>query len=199
MVDPKILIPQWKASLSKDSAFKACLWAVVLLVFSGCGYRLNLSGSSMRGGLNTLAIPMVESSATVAGLEADFTNIIRQEFLSHSTIPIVSEKEADAVLIGRIERIETAPLSYDIQQTSVQDHTVTYEVTNLRRLKVFLSIRLINRLTGEVLWRDSHMEEKGSYAVCTDPIENRFRERTALKEIARLLAKRVYLKTVDTF
>jgi hypothetical protein len=153
----------------------------------------------MRGGLNSLAIPILESSASIAGLEADFTNIIRQEFLSHSTIPIVSKKEADAVLIGRIERIETTPLSYDIQETPVQGQNVTYEVTNLRRLKVLISIKLVNRLTGKVLWKDSRMEEKGSYAVCADPIENRFRERAALKEIARLLAKRVYLKIVDTF
>ncbi|RLB43871.1 MAG: hypothetical protein DRH12_01640 [Deltaproteobacteria bacterium] len=174
-------------------------FAGFVLALLGCGYRAELSGTSLRGHLNTLAIPTVESPATVAGIEADFTNIIRQEFLSHSTIPIVPRKEASALLVGKIKRIDTSPLSYNIQKTEVSGETVAYETTNLRRIRVRMSVKMINRRTGEVLWEAEDLEEKSSYAVSDDPLENQYRERMALMEIAGLLAKRIYLKTADIF
>jgi len=175
-----------------------CVSSVFLILF-GCGYHFNLSGTSLRGGLHTLAIPTVQSSSTLAGLEGDFTNIIRREFLSHSTIPIVSRKRASAVLVGKIERVDTSPLSYDIQKQTVGGTTVSYETTSLRRIRVKMSIKMVNKGTGQVLWEDHDMEEKASYTLSNDPVENQYRERAALKEIARLLAKRIYLKTVDAF
>ena len=172
--------------------------AITLSLF-GCGYHFNLSGYSLRGGLRSLAIPTLESRATIQGLEADFTNIIRREFLSHSTIPLVGVKDASAVLVGRIECIETSPLSYDIQKSSVGGKTVSYELTSLRRIKVKLSMRMVRQDTGQTLWEEKAMEEKASYSVSDDPIETSYREKMALRQIARQLAKRVYLKTVDTF
>ncbi|HDG97691.1 MAG TPA: hypothetical protein ENG73_05915 [Desulfobacterales bacterium] len=173
--------------------------AAITFALFGCGYHFNLSGSSLRGGLHSLAIPTLDSRATVQGLEADFTNIIRKEFSSHSTIALVTVKDASAVLVGRIERIETSPLSYDIQESSVGGKTVSYELTNLRRIKVKLSMKMVRRDTGEILWEEKGMEEKASYSASNDPIETSYREKIALRQIAEQLAKRVYLKTVDTF
>jgi len=172
---------------------------VLAAIVSGCSYRFNLAGTRLRGGLSTLAIPALKTNATVQGLEADFTDIIRREFLSHSTISLVSVKEASAVLMGKIEQVETSPLSYDIEQNSVGGKTVSYELTNLRRIKVRLSMRMVRSDTGEILWEEKGMEEKASYNVSSDPMETRFREKIALRQIAEQLAKRVYLKTVDTF
>ncbi len=185
----------------KDRAFLIALLMIIgtCLLTVGCGYRFNLSGSSLRGELHSLAIPTIASRTTIEGLEADFTNIIRKEFLSHSTIPLVSVKEASAVLMGKIERIETSPLSYDIQKNSVGGKTVSYELTNLRRIKVKLTMKMVKRNTGEVIWEERGMEEKASYSVSNDPVETNFREKAALRKIAQRLAKRVYLKTVDTF
>ncbi len=173
------------------------LWASLLI--TGCGYHFNLSGSSLRGGVTSLAIPTISSRATIEGLEADFTNIIRKEFLSHSTIPLVPVKEASAILVGEIEKIETSPLSYDVQKSSVRGETVSYELTNLRRIKVKLTMKMVNEDTGHIIWEEKGMEEKASYSVSNDPLETNFREKAALREIAQRLAKRVYLKTVDTF
>ena len=172
---------------------------LLALAISGCGYHFNLAGTRLREGLSSLAIPTLKSRATVEGLEADFTDIIRKEFLSHSTISLVPVKEASAVLVGRIERLETSPLSYDIEQNSVGGKTVSYELTNLRRIKVRLSMKMVRRESGKIIWEERGMEEKASYNVSTDPMETRFREKMALRQIAKRLAKRIYLKTVDTF
>lgn len=175
-------------------------WGFIAVIgIAGCGYRFNLSGTSLRSGLHSLAIPTIQSSSTLAGLEGDFTNIFRREFLSHSTIPIVSKERASAVLEGKIKRVDTSPLSYDIQKQSVSGATVSYERTSLRRVRVRLSIRMVNRETGKVLWEDNAMEEKALYTLSDDPIENQYKEREALRRVAEQLAKRIYLKTVDTF
>jgi hypothetical protein len=43
------------------------------------------------------------------------------------------------------------------------------------------------------------MEEEASFEVVADPLITRYNQQQALLKIARLLAKRIYLKTVERF
>jgi hypothetical protein len=43
------------------------------------------------------------------------------------------------------------------------------------------------------------MEEKAVFSVGTDPLVNRYNQRKAVREIAQILAKRIYSKTMERF
>ena len=62
-----------------------------------------------------------------------------------------------------------------------------------------LDIKLMDQSKGHVIWSEANMEEKGRFKIGTDPLVNRFNQRQALERIARRLAKRIYLKTMERF
>jgi hypothetical protein len=60
-------------------------------------------------------------------------------------------------------------------------------------------MQLVERASGKVVWHDAAMEEKASFSVETDPLATRYHKQQALEKIARRLAKRIYLKTMERF
>jgi len=177
----------------------AFLLSVIVLSFMGCGYKVRGTGEPIGLEIRSLAIPLVQSPSSRLGFEGDFTSQVIQEFAGYAKIPLVPRDEAEAVLIGEIVEIEREPLSYDIIQTTVQGESTNYEVTSVRRLRIRLEAKLVERSTGKVIWEDRAMEEKASYPVVTDPLVTRFNERKALEEVAQRLAKRIYMKTMERF
>jgi hypothetical protein len=150
--------------------------------------------------IDSIAIPMIESTASERGVEPDFTRIIRQEFISLARVPLSPESEAQAVLTGRIYRIETHPLGFNVQQEDlIGGDTASFSVTNSRRLTIRMDAKLTDKQTGKVIWHDSHMEEKSRFDVDVDPLVNRRNEQLALERIARLMARRMYQLTMERF
>jgi outer membrane lipopolysaccharide assembly protein LptE/RlpB len=169
------------------------------LLLAGCGYHIRADGEPVGIQLESLAIPMFSSTSSEIGFEADFTKVIRQEFISHGRVPLVPEEKAQAVLIGKIQDIRADPLTYRSQDFTVGGYTSTYEVTKSRKLRVRLEVQLVDRRQGKVIWREAAMEEQASYFISADPLETRYSERQALEKIAGRLAKRIYLRTMERF
>jgi len=170
-----------------------------LLSAAGCGYHFRPTGKPIGLQIESLAIPLMESTSSSLGFEADFTRIIREEFASHAKFPLVSREKASTVLIGKVSDIETDPYTYNLTQTMVAGEKANYSTTSARWLKIKLDVKLVDRSTGKVIWHDRKMEEKTTFAVGTDPLMNRYNEKRAVQEIARTLAERIYLKTMERF
>lgn len=166
---------------------------------TGCGYSIRASGDPMGIKMESMAIPMIESTSSDLGFEADFTRVIREEFIRNSKVPLVSREEAQTVLSGRIYDIRTEPVSYDLDQQTVNGAVITYTETKTRTLRVKVDIRFEDERTGEVIWRNENMEEKTSYVVDKDPLVTRFNKKNALETIAERLAKRIFLQTMERF
>lgn len=149
--------------------------------------------------LDSLAIPLIESTSSNIGFEATFTKIVRDKFISQGKIPLVSKQEAQAVLWGRVDDIRIEPLSFRTEQQTVSGVLTTFEVTTSRRLIVRLEMQLKDTRTGKVIWHDKDIEEKGTFAVSEDPLVTQFNQRLALEVIARSLADRIFLKTMERF
>jgi outer membrane lipopolysaccharide assembly protein LptE/RlpB len=165
----------------------------------GCGYHFRAVGEPVGIEISSLAIPMIESTSSRLGFEGEFTKVIREEFISRANIPLVSEDKAAMVLIAKVYDIKTDPLSYAITQNSVRGETVNYEETNARWLRIQMEARLVERATGKVIWEDKDLAEKASFSVGTDPLTNRYNERKAVSQIAKNLARRLYLQTMERF
>ena len=168
-------------------------------IFLGCGYHFRADGRPLGIEIQSLAIPLIESTSSRIGFEADFTRIIREEFISHARVPLVPRERAQAVLTGRVYEIRAEPLTYHVQEQTVGGQLTTHEVTNRRRLKIKIDVRLTEMASGEDIWHEKAMEERAAFKVEDDPLANRFNQQQALKRIARRLAKRIYLKTMERF
>ena len=151
--------------------------------------------------LDSLAIPMIESTSSDIGFEASFTKIVRDKFISQGRVTLVSMEQAQAVLSGRVYEIRTVPLSYRVEQQTVSGVETTYEETRSRRLILKLDMRLTDTKTGKVIWHENAMEEMAIFEVSDseDPLVTQFNQRLALEIIARELANRIFLKTMERF
>ncbi len=164
------------------------------IIIFGCGYTFESTKKPIHLKITSICIPMIKSTSSSLGFEAELTNMIRQEFISHSNLKIVPEEQADAILLAEVVNIKREPISYTIRQG-------TYELTNSRWLKVKMIARLIDRRTGKVIWR-AILRERSSYSVVAqvpDPLATRYNEQKAFESIGRQLAKRIYLRTMERF
>lgn len=182
-----------------------CRWLHSTVVFlalvssAACGYYFRSSGEPLGIKMESLAIPMVTSSSSDIDLESDFTRILREEFINNARVPLLGEGQAQFILFGRLYEIGTEPIAYDQQESTLSGHTTTFSVTKTRRLTLKLDIKLVERASGRVLWSERAMAERANYDVGTDPLETRHNKKQALEEIASLLSKRVFLKTLERF
>jgi hypothetical protein len=191
---------QGNVSIEKGRRMKrGGLLLLLSFLLAGCGYYFRADGEPVGIQLESLAIPLFSSTSSEIGFEADFTKVIRQEFISNGRVPLVPEEKAQVVLIGKILEIRADPLTYRSQDVTVGGNTSTYEVTKSRKLRVRLDVQLLDRRQGKIIWREAAMEEQASYAVSGDPLEMRYTEQKALEKIASRLAKRIYLRTMERF
>ena len=172
---------------------------LTLALTQGCGYHFRGADKPRDEGFQSLAIPLIQSTSSSLGFEGDFTTIIREEFASRSKVPMLPREEASVVLIGKVSEIRTDPVSYDTFLKTVDGEEIKYSVTNKRWLEIELDAKLIDRVSGKTIWQAGNMAERAAFEVSADPLSNRFNQKKALQEIARRLAKRLYLKTMDRF
>ena len=172
--------------------------AICSLVF-GCGYHFRSVGSSLNVHLESIAIPPFSSSSSYAGIEDDFTTVVRQEFISRSKVRLMEEKSAQAVLRGRLHSVTTEALTYTVTQQTIHGLLSTDKVTSSRILRVRLEITLTDTATEEIIWQDGNLTEKASFQVSSDPLTTQHNQRLALISIARDLAARIYSRTMERF
>jgi len=166
----------------------------LFFMFFGCGYHLQSTKRPLNLRIASISIPMIKSPSSSLGFEAELTRMIRQKFISHSSLKIVPEDQADAVLVARVIEIKREPISYTIRQG-------TYELTNSRWLKVKMEAKLIDRRTGSIIWR-AILRERAAYNVVAqnpDPLATRYNEQKAFEKIGKQLAERIYLRTMERF
>lgn len=106
----------------------------ILLIglLSGCGYY-SFTGATIPPHLNSVAIPLVEDLSTAIADDIDerLTRLFADRFVGQTRLQLaVDESDADAVLLGRIERITVAPVAVGGGDRATQNRvTVTVRVT----------------------------------------------------------------------
>jgi len=142
---------------------------------------------------------MVESSSSEKGFEADFTTVLRNEFISHARVPIKNRDQAGMILLVKIYEVNTQPLTYDTARTEISGRVLAHETTSSRRLLLRLNASLIDNSSGKTVWNDSSMTEEARFAVTADPLVNRQNRKEALLKIVRRLSERIYNSTMERF
>jgi outer membrane lipopolysaccharide assembly protein LptE/RlpB len=167
---------------------KKYIWVVIFipLFFSACGYRFAGSGN-LPGGIQTVAIEILENRTPETGLENTITNDLIYEFTRKGRSVQKNSKEADAVLTGVIvsERITT--ISRQAQQSPLA-----------RRVEITVNLSLTG-LDGGVKWSASGVSAFEEYDVATDKQVSEVNKRQAIKTLSKKLAEKVHNRLTDNF
>ncbi|MBN1904218.1 MAG: hypothetical protein JW927_03890 [Deltaproteobacteria bacterium] len=172
---------------------------ISVLCLAACGYRFRAEGEPVGIELKSIAIPMIESTASEKGFEADFTTVLRNEFISRGRLPIKGMDNAQMILKVQIYEVMAQPLAYDSTKREISGHEIMHETTGKRRMTLRLNASLVNRLTGETVWSDLSITEEAGFDITSDPLMNRKSERDALLKIARLVSGRIFNRTMERF
>jgi hypothetical protein len=123
---------------------KSCslLLLAAAFMFSGCTYSFR---GQTAGAVKTIAIPTFENETAEFGIAERITEELVNGFQRDGTLRITTREQADAVLVGRITRVEDMPYTARADQT-VEEY----------RFSVTCEIELIDNATQQVMWTQTY-------------------------------------------
>ncbi|MDB5104726.1 MAG: hypothetical protein JWP91_2415 [Fibrobacteres bacterium] len=130
-------------------SLRLALAACAALVFPGC---YSFSGTTLPGHLRTVRIDPVANRTLESALADQITQGLEEGFRSRSNLRKVNEG-GDAELI-------TVLTEYSHRPQTTSGATVTSY-----RVDILLSVRFVDRVKGDTLYKDDHVPGYGLYAV----------------------------------
>lgn len=159
--------------------------AVMAALLAGCGYHFSGKSGKMPGDIKSLHIPIFDNKTRKPDIEQPLTQAFASEFAR--TVDV--GENAEAILHGSIR-------SYDLKSVSYTKNDVNQEY----RLTVVVSLQMVRREGGVVLWEDSSVADYGDFVVTlTDVTATREAEAEAFKKIARDTARLVKERMMENF
>ena len=140
---------------------RVVIFAVVILVLvSGCGYRLQGSGTTLPDDIKTIYIPLVDNDTTEPGLSIQFTEVLRGRFDRYGVIKVVEDKNlADAIFKAKIRSI-TSQVRGVTSRTDVEVQVALTMIVDAE----------LRRRNGQVLWKAVGFMASEEYASTSDTV-----------------------------
>jgi len=135
----------------RPSGLLAPILAFVLLLLPGCaGYHLGPVKPAALAHVQKLAVPSFKNNTLEPRLEVLLANALIKQLQQDGSYQITSERDADAVVEGSIDRIERTPLRGSRSVDNSTSYTDFYQTTEFD-LKLITSIKVVDKRTGGVL------------------------------------------------
>ncbi|MGA8029755.1 MAG: LPS assembly lipoprotein LptE [Bryobacteraceae bacterium] len=155
-----------------------------------CGYHVGGKADLLPKSIQTICIPSFPTVATRYKLGDLLPQQIGREFMQRTRFRIVNDPSiADAVLNGTINNAQTVPALFD---------PTSGKVTSVQVI-VVVSITLIERSTGRVLYRRPNYGIRQNYDVAVDPHQYFDESGPALDRLSRDLAHDIVSAVVENF
>ena len=166
----------------------SCLWILVMMLpLSGCGYRM-VGGGSLPGGVETIAVTLLENRTSETGLETMMTDALITELNRRRKGGVSDADHAQAALGGTIQALGRDTIARRGINTSLE-----------RRVYVVVNLTLTQN-DGEVLWKSEGLRAEQAYAVSEDDSAvTDANRREAISELSRRLAETVVRRLTDDF
>lgn len=154
---------------------------------AGCGYQLAGKGD-LPGGIQTIAVEMLDNRSSETGIETAFTNALINELNRRRRGTVVDSQKADAVLAGAIESLTWDTVARRGANTASE-----------RRVYALLSLTLTDG-AGNVLWKRAGLKAEQAYAVVDgDKSSTESNRRMAINILSEQMAEYVYRRLTDNF
>lgn len=147
------------------------LWSVIFLasitlLVNGCGiYTFNPGGKSS---IKTISVTQIENKTIEAGLSNTMTDLVIDAFIADGNMKVVSESDADAILMGTLTRYDREAYTYD-ENDVVSQYVV----------KLVFDVTLKKGGENEDIWAEQFYSE-GVYSAA-DETEDTGQQRAAAK------------------
>jgi outer membrane lipopolysaccharide assembly protein LptE/RlpB len=164
--------------------------AACVLWLAGCGYHVAGASNHLPASIHTIAVPAFENRTTTYRIEQRLTDAVVHELLARTNYRVVANPAAgDAVLHGSVLTITGAPVIFD----NATGRATTVLVT------VTMAVRLEDRATGNVLYRNDSVVFREAYEISTDVPSFFEEEGPALDRLSRDFAMRVVAEMLENF
>lgn len=141
-----------------------CIFVLLLFTAAGsfvsCGYHVAGKADLLPKSIQTISIPAFTTYTTRYKLVDVLPQEMGREFMQRTRFRIVNDpSEADAVLNGSINQVMESPTVTDPTSGKATSVQVT----------VFVTVKLIERSTGRVLYSRVNFAERDNYEIAADP------------------------------
>jgi hypothetical protein len=131
----------------------------LLLAAASCGYHVGGAADVVPKSIRTISIPAFRSNTTRYRLVDTFPQTIGREFMARTRFRMENDPAvADAVLNGSVLSVIIFP------STTNPSTGIPTSIT----VRVMLTVTLVERVTGRVLYTRSNWPLTGTYAVASD-------------------------------
>lgn len=155
-----------------------------------CGYHLGGKADLVPKSIQTISIPAFSTLSTRYKLADELPQQIGREFIARTRFRIAQNPtDADAVLNGTLNSATVNPVVFD---------PTSGKATSVQAI-VSLSVNLIQRSTGQVLYSRTNLTFRQNYTVAVDPHQYFDESGAAFDRLSRDLAHDVVSSIVENF
>lgn len=147
---------------------------------TGCTY--SFSGANL-GGIKTVAVPVFDNITSEPGIRERVTNELVRAILDDNNFKIADLKLADAVIAGKITKIDDVPFTFEGSGNTFS--TTDYKIT------ITTTIRFENKKEKKTLWEES-VTGWGRYTLQGDKRRN-----DGIDEAVKMITQNVLNKVVS--
>jgi hypothetical protein len=187
-------------------------WLALALALGGCGYHLAGSGADVPESAHSVSVALFTNHTREYGLEVQLRRAIEEEFRRRGSLDVVPYPGGDLQVTGTIRRFQTTPVAFIGNSEAVQFQGI-----------VQISFRLVEHAKGRILYENKLLQESLDFGAVSNVVVTnspRFqrgtidardlaqmtnvqlgeaRRRESLSELVDVLARDVYLQTVEGF
>lgn len=163
------------------------IWMLAgILLFAGCGYRLE-GGGYLHQGVTRVGVAVFEnnSSQTRAGIH--FTNELIREIQEETDTQVVDPADAPRRIKGIVKAITFSTLSRSSTETVVE-----------RRIRAVVDVQLLDT-DKDILWSVNNFSSTESFLVDADNINDEANISEAIEIIAQRIAERIVSQMMAGF
>jgi len=140
--------------------------AAVLLLNSGCGYRITPAVKTLPAGIQSLGIPTFKNLTSQFRIEQMMTSAVLKEFSARTHAAVNSNSSGvDVVLLGEIQSISTSPIAFGTEDSFANTFLVTVQI----------SAKLVRLKDSSIIWENSNYLFRERY-VLNSEVSNFFSE-----------------------
>ncbi|ABC76057.1 hypothetical membrane protein [Syntrophus aciditrophicus SB] len=166
------------------------LGLILLWVVSGCGYHFVGGEDNIDPRIQKVFVDTFANRTSQAGLESLFRNAFIDQVLRSSRFQLAGRREeADAIIRGSIQRLNTTHLSYQTTDLAAEE-----------RVTVVMEVTLEERVSKKILWQNQNFSYYGDYPVASGSLTATETERqSAIAKLAGDAAERAYSLMLSGF